>query len=341
MKRSLIISIIFVLFCGLSSFAQDINIEGIIQSKENEIKVLQTINSALNNANSNYYKRVEAIASISKILLPEPNFVVDEDTYDEKGFDYYISLIKNRIWIEKLLELIERFGTILISVNNLAEGVDNTGLWSYFSCFVFTVISIMISLILGSIAIVPALETSKFETVIANKRNLLAFEQEQIVKEITPTERVIHVTRANIKEKPAKKVEQAQDSPFKISYDREEWLELGKGAMLELGGYSNNKEFKNVYSYFQKKTMVMNPRPFDIAVAEADKAMPLLGNKQTGEESILSAVMKAKSSCKYGGSEITKINPSLVSMDVAYLLSLSDSEGNDKKKDLWSSNSWI
>lgn len=343
MKKSIFISVILLLITSVSLFARDpIDVEDIINSKENEIKAIQTINSVLNKAHSSFYKRfVGAASDTGLLMLPEPDFVVDEDTSDEKGLDYIISLIKDRTWIEKLLERIERFGVLLVSVNNIAEGVDNTELLSKFSCFVFIAISIMISLALGAISIVPALETSRFETVINNRRNLVSYAPEVAVKEEVITPKVIHVTKANIKEKPDKKLEQSQDSPFKISYNREEWLELGKGAMLELGSYSNNKEFRNVYSYFQKKTMVMNNRPFDIALAEADKAMPLLGNKQTGEESILSSVMKSKSSCKYGGSTINKINSSMLSLDVAYLLSLSESEGKESDKDLWSQNGWV
>ena len=88
--------------------------------------------------------------------------------------------------------------------------------------------------------------------------------------------------------------------------------------MLNLESFSNNQEFKNVYNYYHKNS-VLSGHILEDALSEADCAETSLMDIDDKNNSLLILFMKSKMTNKYAGSETNGLNSIANQTDFAYI----------------------
>lgn len=180
----------------------------------------------------------------------------------------------------------------------------------------------------------------KAEPIHAETKENETFNAKNSVMHSKPKKIVLPASKAKIKEtngirelgannvvqinKPA----EADDKEF------ESWQNIGEQAVAQLKDFANDAQFKIVYEYFNTNKLALSDRAMEASLSDAEKAkMYIIDTKDLDAESILNTIIKSNSINRYSGKRLANTNPSIIRTDIAMLMALADSSGDNR--DLW------
>ena len=338
-KINIILLFISLILCSIACFARDgqIDIEELIKRKEAEQQSIQNISAALNQVIGNDKKDIQN--KLDGFLRNEDDEIVKfDDTGDEINLEYFRNIITDNSLLKAVSLYINKSADY---INNNKKALNNDYLDFPFS-FISFMVSIIGALILCSVSTVSGREASTFPMVIKDAdpdyKSLDKKADELNENKILP----IQVRKYKPKDvkKTSLSVENSPENSY--GYDYDSWLQTGQQAMIELEKYSNDKEFSNVYKYFQKKR-VLSGRALEDSVAEIDEADISFEGIDDKDDSLLTLLIKSKNTNKFAGRELDGINTMLNQTDLAYISVLSENKIDEAEnsRDFWSANAWV
>lgn len=344
MKNKIIVIIYMFVLMAITAFAQDgqIDIDKLIERKEFEQQKIEEIGETLREITKKAANG-EVKDKIKDFLKNEDDEIVKfDDSSDEINLDYFINLFNDNSARRKIKEIIDKFAEYIKNTNKKSSNNADNSLFSipYYSITIS--ICMLFSLIICSISTVNGKEASNFSMIKEENNKKLEDIDKQINKIEEKQTIAFHRKRIN---KPEKKVTISIENSLEESYEynSEVWQQIAQQAITNLGSYSGDEEFKNVYIHY-KKRVVLSGRPVEDALNEVDSAEKALSDITDKDNSLLNILIKSKNATKYAGNDINNVNSLLIGTDLAYLSTLSDnfnSENKDKANEFWSANAWV
>ena len=344
-KRSIMqnisIFIIFILlvFCSISCFARDgqIDIEELIQRKEAEKQNLEKISKTLNQITGK--DKGELTNKLSSLIRNEDDEIEKfDDDSDEINLQYFINIFNDNTLRNAVIKYIKIAASY---IKNNSE--NNNCLEPLYSLIPFA-FSIFVSLIICSISTISGKEASAFPMVIKDAQQDWKAIDEKInrieEKKVIP----IKVTKykPTSEKKNASSIDNSMESFYNYDYDL--WQGIADQAMLNLQSFSNDQEFKNVFNHYHKN-YVISGRPLEDTLTETDAAESVLNDLDDNDNSLLTMMIKSRLTNKYAGNDLNSINYMLNQTDLAYISVFSDNFDNSQKadnsNDLWSAHAWV
>ena len=339
MKYISIIILFVFLFCSISCFAQDgqIDIDELIRKREAEQQSIEKLTSTLNQLTGN--DKGELSNKFNSFIRNEDDEIVKfDDTSDEINLQFFVNLFNDNFIRNSVNDCLKKAS---IYINNKTE--KDIFITLPYSEIIF-VFCICVATLICSVSTITGKEASTFPMVI---------------KDAEPDWKSIDKKINNLMDKKiiplqVKKYKPIQDNnnsdehfnPLEASYDYDydAWLKIGKQAMSNLESFSNDQEFKNVYNHYHTN-FVLSGYILEDAISEANSAEATLTDIDDKNNSLLTLMIKGKMANRFAGTEINGVNYISNQTDLAYISVFSENADNtqneDNLNDFWSANAWV
>ncbi len=180
----------------------------------------------------------------------------------------------------------------------------------------------------------------KAEPICSETKENETFNVKSSVMHSNPKKIVLPATKAKIKETNgirelgANNVVEIKQPAESDDREFESWQNIGEQAVAQLKDFANDAQFKIVYEYFNTKNLALSDRAIEVSLSDAEKAkIYVIDTKDLDSESILTTIIKSNSINRYSGKRLANTNPSVIRTDIAMLMALTDSSGDNR--DLW------
>ena len=334
-KIFLLLLFVFIISCSNASFARDgqIDIDELIKRKEAERQSLEKISNTLNQLTSK--DKGELTKKLNSFIRNEDDEIVKfDDSNDEINLQYFINIFNDNFLRNAVFNYLNKVASY---INNTSEQVKTVEIQ-------FPVIPIIISffasLLICSLSTITGKEATFFPMVIKDA----VPDYKSIDKKIDKLEEQKILPLKVKKYKPvnnnntSSSIENSLEDSYGYNYDL--WLSIGEQAVINLESFSNDQEFKNVYSHYHKN-FVLSGHILEDAISESDVAEADLENINDKDNSLLSLLIKSRISNRFAGSELSGVNYMLTQTDLAYVSVFSDNKISDNSSQFWSENAWV